>query len=255
MTTIEALAEFLGIDPAATSKAMPVTKDDGTVVLALVRGDDRLEEAKLLAAVGADVAPVDRGRDPRRVRRRSGLARPGRLQGRGDRRRGAPRGPVRRRREPRRLAPARRRARPRLPAALRRHPPAARGRHLPRLRRRAALPDRDRGRPHLQARHAVLGAARRDLPRRGRPGEAARHGQLRDRPGAHHRSSGRAEPRRARDPLAARDRPLRRPRRRAARRRGAGGRGGASSALGRWLGRPPRRPRPARPGRSSPTPT
>ena len=32
----------------------------------------------------------------------------------------------------------------------------------------AALPDRDRGRPHLQARDALLGAARRDLPRRGR---------------------------------------------------------------------------------------
>src|SRR6185295_13744626 len=53
ITTIEALAEFLGIDPAATSKAMPVTKLDGTVVLALVRGDDRLEEAKLAAALGS----------------------------------------------------------------------------------------------------------------------------------------------------------------------------------------------------------
>ena len=30
ITTIEELAGFLGIDPAATSKAMPVTKDDGT---------------------------------------------------------------------------------------------------------------------------------------------------------------------------------------------------------------------------------
>src|SRR3989449_7319108 len=46
-TTIEALADFLGIDPAATSKAMPVTKQDGTVVLALVRGDDRLNGPKL----------------------------------------------------------------------------------------------------------------------------------------------------------------------------------------------------------------
>jgi len=53
-TTIEALAELLGVDPAATSKAMPVTKPDGTVVLALVRGDDRLEEAKLGAALGSD---------------------------------------------------------------------------------------------------------------------------------------------------------------------------------------------------------
>ena len=57
-TTIEALAGFLGIDPAATSKAMPVVRDDGTVVLALVRGDDRLEEAKLAAALGSAVRPA-----------------------------------------------------------------------------------------------------------------------------------------------------------------------------------------------------
>jgi prolyl-tRNA synthetase len=55
--TIEALAKMLSVDEAATSKAMPHTKSDGTVVLALVRGDDRLEEAKLLAAIGADVRP------------------------------------------------------------------------------------------------------------------------------------------------------------------------------------------------------
>ena len=55
--TIEALAKMLSIDDAATSKAMPHTKSDGTVILALVRGDDRLEEAKLLAAVGAEVRP------------------------------------------------------------------------------------------------------------------------------------------------------------------------------------------------------
>jgi prolyl-tRNA synthetase len=52
ITTIEALADMLGIDPAATSKAMPVVKDDGSVVLALVRGDDRLELSKLVAALG-----------------------------------------------------------------------------------------------------------------------------------------------------------------------------------------------------------
>jgi prolyl-tRNA synthetase len=55
ITTIEALANMLGIDAAATSKAMPVVKDDGTVVLALVRGDDRLELAKVIAALGANV--------------------------------------------------------------------------------------------------------------------------------------------------------------------------------------------------------
>jgi prolyl-tRNA synthetase len=60
VTTIEALAELLGIDSAATSKAMPVTKEDGTVVLALVRGDDRLSEEKLNHAVpGARAATED----------------------------------------------------------------------------------------------------------------------------------------------------------------------------------------------------
>jgi prolyl-tRNA synthetase len=52
--TIEGLADFLGIDAAATSKAMPVVRDEA-IVLALVRGDDRLEEAKLAAVLGGDV--------------------------------------------------------------------------------------------------------------------------------------------------------------------------------------------------------
>jgi prolyl-tRNA synthetase len=46
VATIEALAELFGIDPAATSKAMPVVVGD-RLVLALVRGDDRLSEEKL----------------------------------------------------------------------------------------------------------------------------------------------------------------------------------------------------------------
>src|SRR5918996_704315 len=46
VTTIEELAELLGIDEAATSKAMPVIVGD-RLVLALVRGDDRLSEEKL----------------------------------------------------------------------------------------------------------------------------------------------------------------------------------------------------------------
>jgi prolyl-tRNA synthetase len=58
VTTCEALAEFLSIDVAATSKAMPVMTLDGTVVLALVRGDDRLEAAKLAAALGTDTRPA-----------------------------------------------------------------------------------------------------------------------------------------------------------------------------------------------------
>ena len=45
------------IDLAATSKAMPVVVD-GDVVLALVRGDDRLDEAKLAGALGSPVRPA-----------------------------------------------------------------------------------------------------------------------------------------------------------------------------------------------------
>ncbi len=58
ITTIEALAASLGIDEAATAKAMPVVDGDGTVVLALVRGDDRLDEAKLAAVLGSAVRPA-----------------------------------------------------------------------------------------------------------------------------------------------------------------------------------------------------
>ena len=58
VTTIDGLAELLGIDPAATSKAMPVVTLDGTLVLALVRGDDRLEEAKTAAALGSGFRPA-----------------------------------------------------------------------------------------------------------------------------------------------------------------------------------------------------
>jgi prolyl-tRNA synthetase len=52
VATIDALAEFLGIDEAATSKAMPVVVGE-RVVLALIRGDDRLSEEKLITVLGA----------------------------------------------------------------------------------------------------------------------------------------------------------------------------------------------------------
>jgi prolyl-tRNA synthetase len=58
VTTIEGLAEFLGIDESATSKAMPVVKSDGAVVLALVRGDDRLSETKLYDALPGTSRPA-----------------------------------------------------------------------------------------------------------------------------------------------------------------------------------------------------
>src|SRR5947208_3474230 len=57
-TTIDDLARLLDVDPAATSKAMPVVKPDGTLVLGLLRGDDRLEEMKMLAALGSDFRPA-----------------------------------------------------------------------------------------------------------------------------------------------------------------------------------------------------
>jgi prolyl-tRNA synthetase len=56
--TIEGLADFLGVDTAATSKAMPVVNGEGTLLLGLVRGDDRLDEAKLATVVGASVRPA-----------------------------------------------------------------------------------------------------------------------------------------------------------------------------------------------------
>jgi prolyl-tRNA synthetase len=58
VTTIDGLAEFLSIDPAATSKAMPVVKADGTLVLALVRGDDKLAEDKLMGELQSDFRPA-----------------------------------------------------------------------------------------------------------------------------------------------------------------------------------------------------
>jgi prolyl-tRNA synthetase len=58
VTTCEQLADFLGIDLAATSKAMPVTRPDGTVVLALVRGDDRLSDMKLFDALPGESRPA-----------------------------------------------------------------------------------------------------------------------------------------------------------------------------------------------------
>jgi prolyl-tRNA synthetase len=57
VTTIEDVAQLLGIDEAATSKAMPVVTD-GKVVLGLVRGDDRLDEGKMLEALGSAYRPA-----------------------------------------------------------------------------------------------------------------------------------------------------------------------------------------------------
>jgi prolyl-tRNA synthetase len=56
--TIEEVSSFLNVDPAATAKAMPLVRTDGTFVLALIRGDDRLEDAKALAAIGGGPRPA-----------------------------------------------------------------------------------------------------------------------------------------------------------------------------------------------------
>ena len=113
-------------------------------------------EVKLLEALGERVPSRDRGRDPRRLRRRAaarsarsastvevvadealreGSSSPART-ATGCHLRGVAGGP-------------------RLRAPLRRHPRAARGRHVPEVRRAAPLPDGDRGRAHLQARDAT----------------------------------------------------------------------------------------------------
>jgi prolyl-tRNA synthetase len=57
VATIADVAQLLGIDEAATSKAMPVVAD-GRVVLGLVRGDDRLDEGKLTEALGTAFRPA-----------------------------------------------------------------------------------------------------------------------------------------------------------------------------------------------------
>ncbi|MER3488014.1 MAG: proline--tRNA ligase [Chloroflexota bacterium] len=59
VTTIEALARYLGIDPAATAKAMPVVTAEGKLVLGLVRGDDRLHEGKMAAVLGTSFRPAE----------------------------------------------------------------------------------------------------------------------------------------------------------------------------------------------------
>ena len=55
--TIQEVSEFLGVDERATAKAMPVVTDEG-LLLALVRGDDRLNDMKLLATLGRDFRPA-----------------------------------------------------------------------------------------------------------------------------------------------------------------------------------------------------
>ena len=109
VTTIEALAEFLGIDNSATSKAMPVVKPDGTLVLGLVRGDDRLSESKMLGVLGSDFRPATDEEIQAAFGASGGSLGPIGVDVEVVADDALREGPVRRRREPRRLASARRR--------------------------------------------------------------------------------------------------------------------------------------------------
>ncbi|HEX2017204.1 MAG TPA: proline--tRNA ligase [Solirubrobacteraceae bacterium] len=55
LTTVEQVSDSLGVAPGALIKAFPVVGEDGEVVLALVRGDHRVNEIKLAHALGARV--------------------------------------------------------------------------------------------------------------------------------------------------------------------------------------------------------
>jgi len=57
MRTIDEVSKLLDVDPRATAKAMPVVAE-GKVILALIRGDDRLDEAKIAAVLGQFVRPA-----------------------------------------------------------------------------------------------------------------------------------------------------------------------------------------------------
>ena len=58
VATIDELAQLLQIDAAATSKAMPVMTADGRLVLGLVRGDDQLNEEKLITVLASGFRPA-----------------------------------------------------------------------------------------------------------------------------------------------------------------------------------------------------
>jgi prolyl-tRNA synthetase len=59
MTTVAEVGEALGVPPGAALKAMPVVVGGRGLVLALVRGDHRLNEIKLTNALGASFRPAE----------------------------------------------------------------------------------------------------------------------------------------------------------------------------------------------------
>ena len=163
LTTVDEVKAALGVPAGALIKAMPVIVNE-RMVLALVRGDHRLNELKLRSALGADFRPAH----PEEIAAELGPAgfigpvgaevpvlKDAAIQGEGF---------VCGANKPDAhligVAPGQG-----LQLRGGRHPLGGGGRH--RTRRR---PDRDRardrGREHLQARHPLLGGARRHLPRR-----------------------------------------------------------------------------------------
>jgi prolyl-tRNA synthetase len=58
MTTVEAVSTALGLPPGALLKAYPVVSDDGLMRLVVVRGDHRVNEIKLRAALRSDFRPA-----------------------------------------------------------------------------------------------------------------------------------------------------------------------------------------------------
>ena len=234
--TIAQVSELLKIDPRLTIKSLLYATPSG-FVLALVRGDHAIHERKLTRALGE--------RAPRRPSR-------------GGRRRssGAPVGSV---------GPVGARVPIVADEALREGAYVV-GANREGVHLRGVVPGRDfearfadlhtvaageacpqcgaaaggraghRDRQHLQARHQVLGGARRHVPGRVGQGAADRHGQLRHRAGPHRRRRHRAERRRRRHRVAGGHRALPGPHRRgepARRRPGGRGRGDLRRRAGR----------------------
>ena len=202
--TVEQVCAALDVPAGALIKAMPVlVGEDAEPLLVVVRGDHRLDEIKLANALGkpARAATEDEVRD--RFGAPPGFIGPVGAQA-----------PV--------LADEALRGLAGLVAGANEPDAHLRGvevgrdfdcdfadvrtrrgrRHLPRGRRD---PDRarDRGGQHLQARHALLRAAGRQVPRRGRRRAADLDGLLRHRPGTDRGRGGGAVRRRPRHLVAA----------------------------------------------------
>jgi prolyl-tRNA synthetase len=58
MTTVDQVSRHLEVPAGALLKAFPVVLDDGRLVMALVRGDHRVNEIKLRNALGSDFRPA-----------------------------------------------------------------------------------------------------------------------------------------------------------------------------------------------------